>query len=147
MILRVFLILALISLTAVPQYALSKQSEMLVAFRDSSGSYTKESTKALRAMGKAATKSGQIEIWVTFDMKFVGNPVLRTPEIVANETAEKHRLISLTIGQIAQIGEGVLLPTPSGLEEAPGCMVAVTVRGLDLLAAHSEVKHLSYTAQ
>lgn len=137
--------LALLVVATAPQYAFGNESDVLVAFRDASGSYTKESTNALRQMSLAASKLGQIAIWVTFDMAYVGNPALRTPEVVAAEEAERQELILQTIGQIEQIGEGVLLPSPTGLENAPGCLVTVTARGLGLLAAHSEVKHLSFT--
>ncbi len=145
MISKVLQVLTLLLVATAPEYAFGDKSDVLVAFRDASGSYTEKSTKALRRMSLAASEFGQIAIWVTFDMPFVGDPALRTPEVVAAEEAEKQRLISQTFGQIEQIGEGVLLPSPAGSENAPSCLVTVTARGLELLAARSEVKHLSFT--
>lgn len=139
------LFLMLCAGVAIPQFAECSESDVLVAFRGADGSYTRESTHALRKMIRAANRLGEITIWITFDMAFVGDAALRTPDVIAAENLEKQRLISESIWPIEQVGEGALLPSPEGSENAPGCMVEVTARGLELLAARSEVKHLLFT--
>lgn len=142
---RAILFLTLCVATAIPKYASGSDSDVLVAFRGTDGLYSRDSIRALRDMRRAADRLGQITVWVTFDMNFVGDVELRTPEVIAAENAVKQSLIAQSIGPIEQAGEGALLPSPEGVENAPGCLVQVTARGVELLAARSEIKHVTFT--
>ncbi|MGI9224036.1 MAG: hypothetical protein ACR2QX_06130 [Woeseiaceae bacterium] len=123
----------------------ASKSDIQIAFRGSDGEYTKESRRSLKSMAHAAKKEGSIEIWITFEMAYVGDPAQRTADVIQSESQEKEWLTSLTLGDAIAAGHAEILPTPFGLEQAPGCMVSVTETGLELLLGQQKVKHISYT--
>jgi len=116
----------------------------LHAYRDVSGEYTAASVGNLRTMARVARGEGHIDLWVTFDMDFTGDPAQRTPEVVQQEEQAKQRLINAVIVPLGR--EASLLEVPSGLAEAPGCLVRATPAGLRGLAKSEHVKHMSWYA-
>ena len=116
----------------------------LPAYRDVSGEYTATSVSNLRTMARIANAEGHIDLWVTFDMDFTGDPAQRTPEVIRQEAQIKRRLINAVITPLGR--DASLLEVPSGLEEAPGCLVRATPAGLRGLVVSEHVKHMSWYA-
>lgn len=122
--------------------AYSSDLHNIVAYRDVDGKFTETSVIGLRDLENAAIRNGSVGVWVTFNMVFEGTPALRTPSVIQSEAEEKARLIEQVIKPIGR--NAIVLETPQGLEEAPGCLVNVTAQGLKRLAKSQFVKHISY---
>lgn len=135
------IMLALLAITALP--ALAIELSDVVVYRGIDGNLTQASQRGLRILRKAARDNGQIQIWILFDMGFESNPALRTPEVERAEAAVKASLIEAVVVPLRRV-VALVVPTPDGLESAPGCMVHVTERGLVALVRDSRVKHVSY---
>jgi len=116
----------------------------LPAYRDINGEYTATSVSNLRTMARVANAEGHIDLWVTFDMDFTGDPAQRTREVIRQEARTKQRLINAVIRPLGR--DALLLKVPSGLEEAPGCPVRATPAGLRGLVDSEHVKHMSWYA-
>lgn len=116
----------------------------LSAYRDVSGEYTGASVSNLRTMAQIADVEGRIDLWVTFDMDFTGDPALRTPDVIQQEARVKRRLINAVVVPLGRAAS--LLETPSGLAEAPGCLVRATPEGLRGLVQSDYVKHITWHA-
>lgn len=122
----------------------SESLKEITAHRGLDGAYSSKSLRNISAMHRDASRLGGIEIWVTFDMVFQGNPDLRTQEDIDSEAQIKSWLISQVIQPVVGDGEAALLDVPAGLAQAPGCRVLVTADGLERIARHPDVKHLNY---
>lgn len=138
-IVKILVVLAFL-FTATPGIAV----QTIVAFRGESGEFTLQSQRGLAMMRQVVTTDGSIDLWITFDMPFEGNPELRTDEVIATESQIKQWLVSQTVAVIASRGHARILDTPTGLEQAPGCRIRVTFRGFEELLTFSEVKHITY---
>lgn len=120
----------------------SAELSELAVYRDVTGKLTPSSQRSLSTLRRAAQSRGQLEFWVMFDMPFQSDPNLRTSAVVRSEAAIKAALIEQVFSSLRQDVE--VLDTPNGLEEAPGCLVLATAKGLDALVSNYKVKHVSY---
>jgi hypothetical protein len=128
---------------SVAHIARADEDIQVSAFRGLDGQYGPQSLWSIRVMRQAAKDFGEISVWVTFDMNFVGNPLLRTAEVIESEARAKEWHIAQVVQPVVGRGEARLLSTPVGLEQAPGCRVSVTSKGLTRLVRHRNVKHIS----
>jgi len=113
-------------------------------YRGVDGKLTSASKTNLELLLEEAKLSGPIALWVTFDVDFIANPALRTAETNARLIADVESAFNESVGQLLTSGHAEVLPTPSGLELAPGRMISVTKNGLNKLVEHRKVKHISY---
>ncbi len=116
----------------------------LNAYRDVNGEYTAVSVGNLKTMARVANAEGHIDLWVTFDMDFTGDPAQRTRKVVQQEAQVKQQLINDVITPLGR--HAILLEVPAGLTEAPGCLVRATLAGLQRLVKSENVKHMSWYA-
>ena len=121
--------------------AASQSLSDISAHRGLDGRLTQSSRQAIAKFANAAAKSGEIRLWVAFDMDFQGDMNLRTQEVVQAEAEEKQRLIS----EIILPMDGVTLAeTPANLSGAPGCMVIANPNGVAKLAQEKRIIHISH---
>ena len=121
--------------------------EGLTVYRGLDGKLTDQSRENLRILSEGARINGQLTVWLMFDMDFVGNPELRTPEVIQSEAAARDDLIESIVMPIVHAGHAQLLETPEGAAEAPGCLLSVTAAGLNWLATRKDAKHISYMSE
>ncbi len=104
---------------------------------------SKEAQQNLQELRGVATRLGEIQVWVDFDIEFQANPELRTDGVIEEEKRKRDELIQKVIEPLVRRGVARIVPLPVETG-APGCLVAVTARGLNRLARNKHVMHIGY---
>lgn len=141
------IICGLLGTTAIGPQVTAAELDGLVVYRDATGALTRESKKNLRELRKLAKRTVTITVWVTYNIKFQGNPELRTPDVVAAEAAAKQRVFDELVLPLLErrdvdIADNALIGT--GI---PGIMLEVSSKGLVSLAHDRRVKHIGYFSE
>ena len=106
------------------------------------GNIDNDEKRTLAAFTAAAAHNGTIRIWIAFDMLFVGDPMLRTPEVVAREALVKQELIDRVVMPLVSAGQAEL--PPQLLSGAPGCELFASTVALRRLAEDEDVTFIGY---
>lgn len=126
-----------------PQASAAEDFSTTVVFKDANGDLSQKSQENLRKLLRLCAEQGRIDLWVTFDMTFQGDPSLRTPEVIAHEALQKRSHMQDSIAPLIRQRKAHLLEIPTALRQAPGVPVRVTAAGLRSLVRDAGVKHIS----
>ena len=116
------------------------------AYRGVDGTYSHSSKMNLQKMLRASAVNGEIAVWIAFDMPFVGNPELRTDDVVREEAALKEDLLDQIVEPLLRSRKAELLPVSEAVAGSPGCKLSVTHAGLKSLSRNQSVKYIGFVA-
>ena len=129
---------------ATMSYANANDLDGISVYRGVDDELTEQSKHNLLILRRAAVANGRIDIWVTFDVFFEGNPEKQTKAVINKLHRDVRRAYNKSVLPIIRRGEAVEGAVPDQLLNAPGRPVSISSNGLASLMLNYRVKHVTY---